>query len=280
MEAYERAVELDPTDARVIHELDAAYRNAQVPVERRLGMLQKHHETLVSDEYTMPLASEIELYTLIGEYDKALSLAKSHHFYIWEGGGGLHTSYVDANVLRGFELLKANQPEEARPYFEAAGEFPLNMEAKKYYASGRSCEVFYHQGTFYEAIGEDDRAREAFEKAVAERQYYDRYDVPHFYRGQALKKLGRPDEAKPLFEALIERGRRELAEIEVTTGISFFAKFGDRLTDDIRRSNAHYLIGLGLLGLDQEEEAQAELAMAADFDIYNLWAKVMSRGGS
>ncbi len=276
IKSYERAVELDPTDTRVIHELDAAYRNAQVPLDRRFAMLRKHHETLISDEYTMPLASEIELYVLKGEYEKALSMMDDHHFYIWEGGEGLHASYVDANLLRGLELVDENQLDRARTYFEDAAEFPFNMEAKKYYAGGRSCEVFYYQGLYYERIGEPAKAKQAFEKAVAERQYYHSYGSPHFYRGQALKKLGRAEEAKPLFEALIEQGRQELAEIESTSGISFFAKFGDRLTDDIRRSNAHYLVGLGLLGLGEEAKAKAEFEKAAGFDIYNLWAKVMS----
>jgi tetratricopeptide (TPR) repeat protein len=273
--SYEKAVELDPTDTMVIHELDAAYRNAQVPVEKRLGMLLEHHAILVSDEYTLPLASEIELHALTGHYDKALSMMNSHHFYIWEGGEGLHTTFVNANLLRGLELMKANRPEQARGYFEAAAEFPYNMEAKKYYAGGRSCEVFYYQGAFYEAIGDQASARQAFEKAIAERQYYHSYGEPHFYRGQSLKKLGRFDEAKPLFDALIQRGQRELAEIETTTGISFFAKFGDQLTDDIRKSNAHYLVGLGFLGLDDKAKAKGEFTEAARFDIYNLWAKVM-----
>jgi tetratricopeptide (TPR) repeat protein len=259
-----------------IHELDSAYRNAQVPVERRLGMLQSHHETLAADVYTMPLASEIELLALTGEYEKALALMRSHRFRIWEGGEGLHTTFVDANVLRGFELLKAGKVDGARPFFEAAAEFPLNLEAKKYYASGRSSEVFYHQGVFYEAAGQAAEARRAFRKAVAERQYYHSYGVPHYYRGQALKKLGRPAEAKPLFEALIERGTRELAEIETSTGISFFAKFGDLTTDEIRQSRAHYLMGLGYLGLEDQARAKVEFDQAARLDIYNLWAKVMS----
>jgi tetratricopeptide (TPR) repeat protein len=276
IEYYEKAVELDPTDTRVIQELDSAYRNAQVPVERRLGMLRKHHATLVSDVYTMPLASEIELLALTGQYEEALSMMRSHRFRIWEGGEGLHTTFVDANVLRGLELLKAREPARARAFFEAAAEFPLNLEAKKYYASGRSCEVFYHQAVFYEAAGQAAEARRALEKSVAERQYYHSYGVPHYYRGQALKKLGRGAEAKPLFEALIERGQRELAEIETSTGISFFAKFGDLTTDEIRRSNAHYFVGLGYLGLEDRARAKIELKQAAGLDIYNLWAKVMS----
>ena len=124
-------------------------------------------------------------------------------------------------MLRGLELVKAKELARARAFFEAAAEFPLNLEAKKYYASGRSCEVFYHQGVIYEAAGELAKAREAFEKAVAERQYYHSYGAPHYYRGQANKKLGRSEEADPLFEALITRGTRELAEIQTGTGIGF-----------------------------------------------------------
>jgi len=238
-------------------------------------MLRKHHEMLASDVYTMPLASEIELLALTGRYEEALSMMRSHRFRIWEGGEGLHTTFVNANVLRGSELMKAGELDRARPFFESAAEFPLNLEAKKYYASGRSCEVFYHQGIFYEAAGESAKARQAFEKAVDERQYYHFYGAPHYYRGQALKKLGRFGEAKPLFEALIERGQRELAEIETSTGISFFAKFGDLTTDEIRKSSAHYLVGLGYLGLEERARAKEEFKQAAGLDIYNLWAKVM-----
>ena len=114
IEFYEKAVELDPKDTRLIHELDSAFRNAQVPIERRFNMLRKHHETLVADVYTEPLGSEIELLALTGQYEKALALMKSHHFRIWEGGEGLHTTYVDANILRGLELMKVGQPAGAR----------------------------------------------------------------------------------------------------------------------------------------------------------------------
>jgi tetratricopeptide (TPR) repeat protein len=224
----------------------------------------------------MPLASEIELLAQSGRYEEALAMMRSHRFRIWEGGEGLHTTFVDANLLRGLELVRSGDVARAQPFFETAAEFPLNLEAKKYYAGGRSCEVFYHQGLFYEAAGKPTEARRAFEKAVAERQYDHSYGAPHYYRGQALKKLGRPEEARPLFEALIERGRRELAEIETSTGISFFAKFGDLSTDEIRKASAHYLTGLGYLGLEDATRAKAEFRQAASLDIYNLWARVMA----
>ena len=82
-------------------------------MERRLGMLRAHHETLAADVYTMPLASEIELLTLTGEYEKALAMMRSHRFRIWEGGEGLHATFVNANVLRGRELMKAGDTARA-----------------------------------------------------------------------------------------------------------------------------------------------------------------------
>jgi hypothetical protein len=115
IEFYEKAVELDPTDTRVIHELDSAYRNAQIPVERRLGMLREHHETIASDVQTMPLASEIELLTLTGRYEEALSMMRSHRFRIWEGGEGLHTTFVDQRFHPGPVLGAAGRHLSGRP---------------------------------------------------------------------------------------------------------------------------------------------------------------------
>ena len=275
IEFYEKAVELDPKDTRLIHELDSAYRNAQVPVDRRLAMLNRHHQTLISDVFTEPLGHKAEVLTLAGQYDQALTLLKDQYFRIWEGGAGLYGTFVDANLLRGLELMQSGERARAKAFFDAAKEFPRNLEAKKYYAGGRSCEIHYYEGAYYEALGDQAKARQAYEQALAERQYYDAFGAPHFYRGLALKKLGRSEEAKPLFEALVKRGKAELARIETTSGIDFFAKFGDQLTDDIRRSNAHYFIGLGLLGLDQQAQAKEEFARSARYDIYNLWAKVM-----
>ena len=40
-------------------------------------------------------------------------------------------------------------------------------------------------------------------------------------------------------------------------------------------SNAHYLVGLGYLGLEDRARARAELEQAARLDVYNLWARLM-----
>jgi tetratricopeptide (TPR) repeat protein len=275
MSMYEKAVELDPRDTRIIYELDAVYETAQIPPEKRLAFLQKHHETLIADDYLLPLEREIGLYTQLGQYDKALDLMKPYHFRRWEGGANVYTSYVDANLLRSRELLGEGRFEQAIRYLEAADEFPLNLEASKVFAGGRSCEVQYNLGMAYETMGDKEKARRAFERAAAERQYYDRYDVPHFYRGQALKKLGRGAEAQPLFEELIKRGEDTLQAIESDTGVSFFAKFGERDTPEVRKARSHFFIGLGYLGRDDPSRAKSEFEQSVALDINHLWARIM-----
>lgn len=273
MTFYEKAVEMNPYDSRVIFELDDVYKKAQEPHAKRLAMLQKYHDNVIKSDYLMPLEREIELYTLQGQYDKALGMMKGYHFRRWEGGANVFTSYLDANLLRGMELMKEKQFEKALAYFNAASQFPENMEAAKRYASDRSCEVLYYLGNCYEAMGKKKLTRDTFAKAAAQRQYDGRWDIPMYYHAMALKKLGQVQEAETIFDGIIRNSEQELSQIGVTSEISFFAKFGERGTNEERKARARYMIGLGLTGLNQTERAKAEFKQATELDINHIWAK-------
>ena len=270
---YEKAVEMNPLDSKVIFELDEVYEKAQVPHSKRLAMLQKYHDNVIKSNYLAPLEKEIELYTLVGQYDKALSMMNGYHFRRWEGGANVFTSFLDANLLRGTELMNAKQFDKALSYFKAALEFPDNMEASKDYASDRSSEVYYFLGNCYEAMGKKQLAKETYSKAAAQRQYDGRWDIPMYYHAMALKKLGREKEAEPILNGIISNSEEELNQIGVTSEISFFAKFGERGTDNVRKARAHYLIGLGSMGLNLTDKAKAEFAKASELDINHVWAK-------
>ncbi len=270
--SYKKAVACDNKDTRIIYELDVLYEKSQLPLQDRLAFLQEHHETLISDEYLLPLEREIGIYVHLGQYDKALELMKPYHFQRWEGGANVYTSYVNANIRRGLELLKATEHQKALQYLEAALEFPIHLEASKLFAGGRSCEVYYLIGYAYETMGDSEKARESYEKAVAERQYYHQLNIPHYYRGLALKKLGRTEEANQLFDGLIKLGQERLAAVETSTGLSFFAKFGERNTPEVRKARAHHFIGLGYSGKDDLAKAKAEFETAKQLDVNLLLA--------
>ena len=133
----------------------------------------------------------------------------------------------------------------------------------------QSCQGHYFVGTAYEALGDSEKAKASFEQAVAERQDEDLSD-DYYWRALALKKIGRDDEAKKIFDDLISLGQRRLTP----KAMDFFAKFGEQQTNDDKLSAAHYLIGLGQVGNGQTEAAKAEFAKAAELNINHLWAKV------
>jgi tetratricopeptide (TPR) repeat protein len=276
--SYEKAIACDPKDTRIIFEYDALNEKAQNSPLKRLAFLEKHHKTLVTSTYLLPLESEIRLHVQLGEYDKAIEMTRGLHFRRWEGGPNVFGAFVDANVLRGLEHFRAKRFDKALKYLSEAATFPLNMEASEDFAGGRTCEVEYWTGTVYEAMGNAAKARECYEKAVAERQYYDELDVSHYYRGLALKKLGKTDEAAKLFDGLLKQEEADLTSIETSTGVSFFAKFGERDMLNVRRARAHYLMGLAYLGKGDRTRAKEELDKATRLNINLLWARALLAG--
>lgn len=277
MDYYEKALESDPSDSRVLFELDVICRLAGIAPEKRLAVLQKHHDRVIESQWLVPIEREAELNVLMGQYNEALKMMEQHRFRRWEGGENVYTSYVDANLLTGVQYFVEGNHEKAMEYFVDAGKFPLSMEAAKPFASGRSSEVLCFQGMLFEAMGEKKKAKQAYESAASER-LYGRMGSPWYYRAYALKKLGRKKEAEDIFNRLVSSGESSLKAIESTSDMSFFAKFGERNSNDFRRARAHYLIGLGKLGIDRTEEAKSNFEKAAELDSYHLWSRARLAG--
>jgi tetratricopeptide (TPR) repeat protein len=122
-------------------------------------------------------------------------------------------------------------------------------------------------------MGKKKLAGDTYAKAAAQRQYDERWDIPMYYHAMALKKLGQLKEAETIFNGIIRNSEQELSQIGVTSEISFFAKFGERGTDEVRKARARYMIGLGLSGLDQRDRARDEFKQATELDINHIWAK-------
>jgi tetratricopeptide (TPR) repeat protein len=90
-----------------------------------------------------------------------------------------------------------------------------------------------------------------------------------FYRALALGKLGDKDKAAEAFQTLVTSGQAMLTE---GTAVNDFAKFGERTSKDVDQARAHYVIGLGYVGLGKTEEAKSEFAQAMKLDVNQMWA--------
>ena len=97
-DAFDKAIRVDPEDARVLYERDQLWKRIGEAPQNRLNEFDKF-ATLISrrDDLSVELAS---LYSQTGQHEKALALLESRKFQPWEGGEGLVLNqYVSQDPL-------------------------------------------------------------------------------------------------------------------------------------------------------------------------------------
>lgn len=93
-ELYERAVELDPTDARLRYEQDQlALRLGHRPEDRLASLKEILPTVLTRDDFTI---AYLGLLIDAGEADEALAILQTRSFHPWEGGEGQALAAWDA----------------------------------------------------------------------------------------------------------------------------------------------------------------------------------------
>lgn len=264
----ERAVRLNPNDPQWFYELDTYYEVSGSAPSKRLDILRKNHDIVSRRHET--LMREIALLTVRGQHDRAIELLTQHHFRNWEGSRAIHDVYVNALLQRGQVRMRENRLAEARQDFEAALQFPDNLEVGRATDDRKARQVYYHLGTAFEALNQPAKATEYYGLAVAKPATTNLSPAEvRYHEGLALKKLGRQRQATAVFNKLIQDGQTNLT---AKAQLDYFAKFGDRQSDRMRTANTHYNIGLGRLGLGQTSRAHAEFQKALKLNPAHLGA--------
>ena len=261
IEFYERAVELNPDDPRFYYELDVMYENQNVAPETRLALMQQQRKTVFKRDDA--LSRLVEVQVLTGKYDAAIDILTTHHFNTWEGGGAIHDVFVNAHLMRGLNYLSTDRPEQALTDFQTALEYPDNLEVGRPIVDPDACRTYVLLGQTHQAKGDEKTAMRYFEKAAALPTGGDM----DYYKAKALEFLGNVENANALYSELIKTGQQRLEGGE----IDFFAKFGERQAQNRRLGAAHYLIGLGQLGLGDVAQASDSFLQAQSYDVNNVW---------
>ncbi|OMF20327.1 DUF5107 domain-containing protein [Paenibacillus sp. FSL H8-0548] len=273
--SLETAFACDQSDARVFYELDQLYKKINLAPEQRLAELENHLELVkLRDDLYLEY---VTLHNLLGKYKEAIMLLASRRFHPWEGGEGKTLGqYVLAHVELAKLSLSGQQYTEALELLNQALANPENLGEAKL-TGAQENNVYYYLGCALEGLGLEAEAEQAFKTASegleepASAMYYN--DQPPemiFYQGLAWTKLGNNKEAKCRFNKLIDFAEKHIFDY---VKIDYFAvSLPDFLVfeEDLNKRNVihcRFMMGLGLLGLQQLEQAteQFELATAMDY---------------
>ncbi len=277
----EKAVSLDRKYAMHFDELDELYEAAGTAPEKRLAVLERNQAIVV--ERPDAEARLIDLKIFAGKYDDAIQLLGSRRFDTWEGGSQFDVagSWTDAHLLRGRQRLAARQYREALDDFQTAEKLPENLQGdQRGGAAARAAEIQYWIGSAYDAMGNRERANQAWKQASAAtpaQRRYARFGDPSarglqlYYQGLALQRLGENVRAGEIFSDLVKQAS------DVEPGDSAPAESSSSLEARGRQRDraaaAHYTAALGHLGLNQEADARRELEATLKLNPAHLGAR-------
>lgn len=264
--AMEKAFQLDPTDARVLMELDQLYKKLNRPHAERLAFLETHLP-LVMEREDLYL-ERITLYNQLGNYETARSLIAAFKFHPWEGGEGKVVSqYLIAHIALAKQAISEGQPAVALNYLAAAENYPAHLGEGKLYGTQEN-DLHYLKGVAYEQMQQPAEAQHYFKLAtqgisqpVQAIFYNDPQPDKIFYQGLAWQALQYTDKATAIFNRLIDFGAQHLND-KIT--LDYFAvSLPDLLVFEFDldlRNHIHclYLMALGYLGLGPAYAAKAK----------------------
>jgi tetratricopeptide (TPR) repeat protein len=270
--AFDKALEADPTDARVVYERDQLWKRTGESPLRRLEELEKFSDLVrLRDDLSIELAT---LYNDTKQPEKALAVIESRRFQPWEGGEGLVLGqYVRTQLALGRRALADGKPAEARRFMEAALDCPANLGEAAHLLANQS-DIFYLLGTACEAAGDLPAAHKWWERAASHEGDFREMSVRSFsemtcYSALALKRLGRSREAEKLLRDLLayaENLMQQKAQVDYfATSLPAMLLF----EDDLQGRNtvtALFLEAQAWLGLGDAAKAQELLARVRSLD--------------
>lgn len=275
LEYMERAFRLDPTDARILMELDQLYKRLQRPHRERLTRLEHYPELI--DKRDDLLLEVITLLNQTGNYAQAKERLDAHVFHPWEGGEGkVAAQYQIARVEMAKNCIKAGRYNEAITLLKACLDYPPHLGEGKLYGAQEN-DFYYFLGCAYAAMGMTDKATECWEKGIAgptepaaALYYNDAKPDKIFYAGLCLQRLGRTNEAKSRFHRLISYGEKHI--FDHITMDYFAVSLPDLLIwdDDLNRKNqvhCKYMMALGYWGLGEKVRSKRLFNEATQLDI-------------
>jgi len=283
--AMEKAFSLDPSDARILMELDQLYKISGRPFAERLGLLEKNID--LTGERDDLYLERIVLYNNLEKFGEARELLAARRFHPWEGGEGkVIGQFLLCHIELAKQALIGGEFRKALDLLSGLENYPEHLGEGKLYGTQEN-DIHYLLGCAYEGLGMEAQAKEKFREATrgisepAQAIYYnDPQPDKIVYQALAWLKLGEPGKARQIFERFIAFGEQHREDV---IRIDYFAvSLPDMLVFDIdinARNKVHcnYLIGLGHLGSGNTGMARNCLEEVLQADVNHQGAAIHLR---
>ena len=270
-DAFARARQAAPEDARILYEQDQLAKRTGEPPERRLSTLEENRALVERrDDLSVELAT---LYNNVGRPERALSVLLSRPFQPWEGGEGLVLAqFVRASVLLAQRALQAGDAAALR-YLHSARNPPESLGEAHHLLVNLSI-LDYWMGVACEQRGEPAEAAAHLERAARAQGDFRQMQVQSisdvtYWSALALRRLGREQEAAEL----LSRIREYALELrQQTPAIDYFATslpamlLFDEDLKERQTIQATFLEAQALLGLGATGEAVERLRQVLSLD--------------
>jgi tetratricopeptide (TPR) repeat protein len=279
--AYDRAVKVNPHDARLLFERDQLWKRLGDKPARRLRELEKHPQLVqLRDDLSVEWCS---LLNQTGRHAEAMEYLARRNFQPWEGGeGGPLGLHIRTHLALGREALARNDYSGAVRHFENALKSPPNLGEAKHLLANQS-NVNYWLGVALNLTRQKKAAREQWLAAANCKGDFVEMSVrpfseKNFYSALASQRLGRGATARRLLRDLLvyaETLQNTKANIEYfATSLPTMLLFDDDL--QFRQETAAlFMQAQARLGLGDTARAKALLSavlkrdpnhpLAADF---------------
>jgi tetratricopeptide (TPR) repeat protein len=247
-------------------ELDELYEQAGTPIEKRLPLFEANRDVVARRDDSQNRA--IALKIAMNRYDDAIAMMTGRKFASAEGANlNVAEHWTEAHLYRGQDRMKAGRYQDALADFQAAVAVPENLPGGgDFLGRGNQAEAAYWTGAAYAALGDRAKALEAWNKAAASGAGGRGAQV--YYQALCMQKVGQGDQAKTLFEGLVE-GRGAGSPQPERGGAR------QRQSARARQAAADYTAALGHLGLNERAKARDELRQAVELSPDLLGARKM-----
>ena len=204
-EAYRKAFAIDPSDARVLLELDQTAERLRVPAAERRALLDAHRTTVdARDDLTMRWIDVTLATGGPADLEPVRQALLTRHFHSWEGMYGIHQAFMDVHQRLGDISLAKKDLKGALALYQRAFEYPKNLEVAPRTPDFRA-HLNWSVANAYLASGHKAEARPYLDRVLAER--YDRPGLGTYYQALAEKARGNTAASQALVAKLEERAR-------------------------------------------------------------------------